>query len=183
MKAFNGDTFALEHFEKLKKDLGLKVVIETGTYHGDTTKHLAEIFPEVHTIELNQEYQNIAKNNVGDLENVSYHLGSSPEVMEQIIPEGWNPGLLIFLDAHWNDYNPLLDELKVIANKKIKPVIVIHDFKVPGKDFGFDSYAGQDYDYDWIKGLLGEIYGNEYDFYYNEEATGSQRGIIYILPR
>lgn len=184
MKAFNGDFLVMEEFIRLKEEFDLKVVIETGTYHGDTTKALADIFPEVHTIELSEDYQRIAKRNVGENENVYFHLGSSPAVMEEMIPRGWDPGLLIFLDAHWNDYNPLIDELKVIAGKKIKPIIAIHDFKVPGKDFGFDSYAGQDYDYAWIENSLIEIYGvGGFGYYYNSEAKGSQRGIIYILPK
>ncbi len=184
MKAFNGDSFVLEEFKRLKDAFDLKVCVETGTFMGDTTEVLAEIFPEVHTIEINKTYLAQAEAKVGDKSNVNMHEGSSPEKIKEIIAEGWNPGILFFLDAHWYDYCPLLDELLAIADKKIKPVIAIHDFKVPGKDFGFDSYKGQDYDFDWIKPSLDKIYGADgYSYYYNTESEGSMRGIIYIISR
>src|SRR5690606_34701363 len=97
--------------------------------------------------------------------------------------EGGGDKILFFLDAHWQQYNPLLDELKVIAEAGLKPVIVIHDFKVPFRDdLGYDSYNGQDYDYTWIQDSLHAIYGSNFTTRYNDQATGAKRGVIIIEP-
>ena len=69
--------------------------------------------------------------------------------------------------------------------KKIKPVIIIHDFFVPDKNggavFGFDKYGDQKLDLDYIKDFLNEIYGEgKYDYYYNSESDNVGQGVIYI---
>src|SRR5687767_13182602 len=150
MKAFNSDSIILEQVKNLIREFNIDQIIETGTYHGDTTKELAKLVPLVHTIEVNPAYQNTAQSNCKGVENIYWYLGSSPDVLDKQLLPGNSKNLLIFLDAHWGSYNPLLDELKAIAKHGLKPVILIHDFKVPGKDFGFDSYGGQDYDWEWV---------------------------------
>jgi hypothetical protein len=88
---------------------------------------------------------------------------------------------LFYLDAHSHIETPLLDELKAIAEAEIKPIIVIHDWKIPDRpDLGYDSYNGQDYTFEWIKPSIEAIYGDEYAYYYNNQAEGAKRGVIYI---
>lgn len=93
---------------------------------------------------------------------------------------------LIFLDAHWYK-NPLLSELHAIATHGIKPVIAIHDFKVPDHpELGYDVYAKQNitYDFAYIKESIENIYGKDgYEYHYNSEATGDKRGCIFIYPK
>ena len=94
--------------------------------------------------------------------------------------------VFFYLDAHWYNYNPLLDELKVIAKYNMnKSVIAIHDFKVPGKDFGYDKFPdGKDYAWSNIQKYIEDIYGkNKYDVMYNEKTSGVNRGIIFIIPK
>jgi predicted O-methyltransferase YrrM len=184
MKAFNGDRYILEEFKSLIKKFGIKYIIETGTYLGDTTEELAKIVGHVHTVEINPSYQKDAKEKLKGFNNIYFFLGSSPEILDKVLLPDCNPATMIFLDAHWNDYCPLIDELKMIAKHKLRPVIAIHDFKVPGKPYGYDRYNGQDYDFEWIEASLEEIYGKDgYSYYYNEMVEGSCRGIIYILPK
>jgi hypothetical protein len=90
--------------------------------------------------------------------------------------------VLLFLDAHWEASCPLLDELAAIAESGMKPIIAIHDFKVPNKDFGFDSYNGQDYTWDWIAPSIEKIYGKDFKHYYNTVAEGAKRGCVFIEP-
>jgi predicted O-methyltransferase YrrM len=181
-KAFNGDHLILEEFKKLIKNFNIKYIIETGTFEGDTTMALACIAQHVHTIEISDQYLAKAKEKLKDLANIYFYKGSSPEVLNEIL-RGAENNILFFLDAHWNSYNPLIDELKVIHKHGLKPVIAIHDFKVPGKPFGFDSYGGQDYDWAWIEESIKAIYGDEgFTYWYNSEAHGAQRGIVYIVP-
>ena len=178
--AFNRDTYILVEFKKLIKEFDVKTIVETGTYLGKTTNVLATLVDEVVTIEINKNYQKQAKEQCKKHENVKFLLGNSPIVLKQLLPLKGN--ILFFLDAHWGPYNPLIDELETIALSGMKPIIAIHDFKVPGKNFGFDAYGGQDYEWSWIAAAVEKIYGKDYQHYYNEEANGAKRGIVYIQP-
>ena len=178
--AFNRDTFLHDKFKQLVEDNSIDVVIETGTYHGVSTEAFANMDVDVHTVELNDTYFSIAKSILSKYPNVHQHKGSSPEFLAGILPTLKGKKLLIFLDAHWNG-TPLIEELQAIAASGIEPIIAIHDFQVPNKDFGFDSYNGQDYTWDWIAPHVSNIY-KSFNHYYNTEATGSRRGVVFIEP-
>jgi hypothetical protein len=89
------------------------------------------------------------------------------------------------IERHWDEYGnpdsinePLINELIIIAKNKIKPVIVIHDFKVPIY-YCDGSHIG--YTYESIESYLMNIYGETgYKYYYN--GPGADIGIIYITP-
>src|SRR4029079_12731563 len=109
---FEGDTFLKEEFEHLIKKHEIKVIVETGTYLGGTTMQLAKMVDKVYTIEINKEYLAEAKLKFAGVNNVYPFLGSSPFVLPRVIdiliPK---KNILFFLDAHWLDFNPLLQEL------------------------------------------------------------------------
>jgi len=176
---FEGDTFIRAEIEKLRDKFKIKNCIETGTQYGATTKALAEIFERVITIEADSEYLEIAKSNV-DSDNVTFVDGKS----EELLTEFNTDNVLYYLDAHGCNVGgcPLKNELEIIRDHNHRNVcIVIHDFKVPGKDFGFDAY---DYElkFEEIEDQLFEIYKDGFGYHYNEEANGANRGIIYIYP-
>jgi hypothetical protein len=94
-------------------------------------------------------------------------------------------GHFFFLDAHWNDHCPLLEELDAIAAAGIKPCIVIHDFQVPGTDFGFDRFpdSGYPFNLDAIAPRLDAIYGvGKWKRNYPTQVEGARRGWISIEP-
>ncbi len=109
-------------------------------------------------------------------------MGNSPTMLENILPT--TRGVVFFyLDAH-NPDCPLLDELSRIAKHcPDRAVIAIHDFVVPGKNFGYDSYNGHDLNFDFIKDALPAIYLKGFTYHYNDQAEGARRGIIYIEPK
>ena len=182
---FEGDLFARNKFQDIIESNGINTVVETGTYLGSTTRYFAQWADIVHTIEINKYNYEKAKSNLYDCSNVKMHFGNSSQELAKVIATlDKSQPVLFFLDAHWEDYNPLLAELKVIALAGLKPFIAIHDFKVPNKpELGFDSYKGQDYEWDWIKAGIEEIYDEGgYKVEYNSEASGAKRGIIYISP-
>ena len=179
---FEGDVFAKEKMKHIIESNGIKTIVETGTYLGSTTKWFSQWADKVHTFEVKQDHFNKAKEALKGCNNITMHLGNSAYELSKVIGD-LSDKTFFFLDAHWEDYNPLLDELKVIADSGLKPIIAIHDFKVPDHpELGFDSYKGQDYDLEWIKPSLKLIYGEDYLIKYNTEATGAKRGIIYIYP-
>jgi|10_taG_2_1085330.scaffolds.fasta_scaffold04360_9 hypothetical protein len=179
------DKYLINNFKNLIKKHNLNRLFETGTWHGLSAKIASSHIPSVHSVEVKKEFFEIAKKNNVNSSNINLYFGTSPTIMSQILEqedEGW----IFFLDAHWKEDWPLLEELKVIASKKIKPVIMIHDFFVPDENnnakFGFDTYEGQKLDLSYIKNALEEIYGeNGYTYYYSTEVALNS-GLIYIEP-
>ena len=127
--------------ESLVKKHNIKRIIETGSFKGWSTKILATFCDKVDTIEINSEYIAEAVEHLKETNNVTIHKGSSPDVMKNIISYD-EKNLLVFLDAHWEDYWPVNDELKVLYEKNVQPVICIHDFFVPGGDLIKDYSDG-----------------------------------------
>lgn len=174
---YNGDPYVDPQIAALVSKHMVQTIIETGTYKGSTSKALANWAPVV-TIELDS----VLFNETASMKNVTQFGGDSAELLPKILT-GVKEPVLFYLDAHWGNHSPLLDELKAIRGCK-RPVIVIHDFKNPDRpDFGYDSWDVGPYDYELIQPLLHEIYPDGYTHRYNQKAAGQRRGIIFIEPR
>lgn len=180
-KPFEGDTYIKNEIISLRDKFGLKHCVETGTQYGSTTLELYDIFKDVATIEADHKYFIEAAKRFHSLSICTYY-GMSQDLLKTIsVPDD----VFYYFDAHGCEVGgcPLKEELVVIATKNHKNVcIAIHDFKVPGKDFGFDTY---DYElcYEEIEPYLKNIYPNGFGYHYNELADGAKRGIIYIYPK
>lgn len=183
-EAINRDGRARRHFVRLAYRHHVETIVETGTFHGVTTEFLASLAPSVHSIEIDWRYLEIARGRLQTLENVQLHQGNSPEVLRKLLG-GLKQPLLLFLDAHWGGYCPLQDELKTAASCGVRrPVIVIHDFLVPGTDLGYDSYQGKPFDLAMVEHHLPPLYPDGYTTSYNDEtAEGARRGILYVEPK
>ena len=185
-KALNGDTFACNEFLKLRSKFNVKKIIECGSCVGGTTKWMAENFKEVITIEINEQFRNICLQRTNGLNNVNSILGDSINHLPNILQNS-KSNIIIFLDDHWLEAFPLIDELKIIKESGLIPIIVVHDCLVPNEPkLGYDSYNGLDISYSTMKPYLDSIYGeNEYDYHYNSDAESTEvkRGIIYIYPK
>ena len=181
-EAFNKDRYVLHEVKKIIKKYNIKNIFETGTYLGATTKVLSALVQNIYTVECNSSYFKKSEEFLKNCKNVKMYLGNSPEIMSKIIPN-LKGNTLFFLDAHWYNYCPLIDEIKTIEKyKKENPVLIVHDFKVPGKNFGYDSYNGQDYEYSWVEPHIKSLYSNKFTYKYNDVAEGSNRGVLYIFP-
>lgn len=178
------DNFAYEELIKLIDKFKIKRIIETGTYLGWSTKVFCELGLKIDSIEINEEFYNQAKENL-NFKNLNLRLGDSVKILSDIIEEN-EENLLIFLDSHWYEF-PLLKELEVFITKKIKPVIIIHDFFVPDENgnakFGFDSYDGKNLDFNLIENYIEKIYDSNYDYHYTSEIYNVDSGLIYIYPK
>ena len=184
--AFNEDVYLVEKFLDIKKKKKINTVIETGTYHGVTTRWLSSNFDKVYTVECNITYFEEAKNNLSGITNVSMELDDSPNFLGKIIELADDKSTIVFLDAHWYT-NPVLAELDAIKKSGKKPILAIHDFMVPDHpEFGYDSYPDQGiiYNWEWIKERIESIYGVDgYTKEYNTEATGAMRGCVFVYPK
>lgn len=210
-KAFSSDHFIAAEVKRLIDKHNIQTVIETGTYQGNTAVWFVE------NLENSMQYY------IG-IENVIEHCVNTEEAIANLpIPIGHaridfkdsskHLGLtitkakgpfLFYLDAHWGNQWPLLDELRQIAEAGIKPVIVIHDFYNPNwKEAGlgekhYDEYGGQRLDLEYITERLCDIYApitqfvtegvlvhpltTKSNIYHLTESVGSKRGCLFIEP-
>lgn len=185
MNGFESDYILRDKVKAIVKKYGIDCIIETGTYMGATTKVMAEWVKQVITIEANYTYLDSALKYLDGEDNVHCVHGDSSKILKDYIIS--DSKSMFWLDAHWQGHCPLLDELRQIADSGTKPVIAIHDFKVPDHpELGYDSYNGQDLDYGYIQAGLEAIYGvNGYTYEYNTKASegSAARGCIFVYPK
>ena len=115
--------------------------------------------------------------------NWGVHTGSSEDLLGDIVGF-YDMRSICFLDAHWGPNCPLLAELQAISAAKVKPCIIIHDFQVPGTDFGFDSMPdGRPFNMELIQPYINRIYGEVgWKHNYPMKVEGARRGWISIEP-
>lgn len=179
-QAFEGDQFIWQEITALIKKWDIRTIIETGTEYGVTTARLSCSGLPVFTIECdldkyNSRWRDLAKLGIVPL------FGYSDLLIEPILRSiPVHHRILFYLDAHSNAGSPIRGELKSIQEHCIwPPVIVIHDCKVPNRDFGHDVYDdGTELTLDYFKDLLTW----PHKFYYNDKAEGARRGVLYITP-
>jgi len=133
-------------------------LVETGTYLGASTSFMAKNFPNilVYTCEINDKNYRKSIKNLRKYKNVKIIKGNSPEFLQKMINKkllGERP--LFFLDAHWEKYWPLEEEIKIITTNCKSAVILIDDFKISDSpQFGFDKYDSKDCSLELIRHTL-----------------------------
>jgi len=85
--------------ERLIADCGLTEFVETGTFQGSTLPWASSRFRRVRTIEIRADYQEQARQRVGNLPNVEFLLGDSGVVLREVCQTLAGPALF-WLDAH-----------------------------------------------------------------------------------
>jgi hypothetical protein len=168
--AFNQSPEVASIVTYLKSHYQLQDAVETGTYEGNTTMFLSLLFDKVYSFEILESMHERSKKSLAGQENIELILGSSGKNLVPLLAKLKGRRVLFYLDAHWHDYWPLLDELKAIAKThKDQCVILIDDAYVPKfKGIPHDSYKGQRLSYDYIKATLPDIF--------------SAHTVHYILP-
>lgn len=181
---FNSAPEIGEVIQSLAKEFEIENAVETGTFLGGTTNFLSACFDEVHTIEIVEENMHKAQEHLKNKDNIYYHLGSSETVLKEILPNLEGKRTLFYLDAHWNEYWPLLDELEEIAKThKDNCVIVIDDFKVPKRrDIPFDQYGEHQCSYKYIQKKLDLVF-SYYDYYYLIPKDLGSRAKFVAFPK
>jgi len=151
----------------LAKDLILRFNIdrylETGIYHCESMKMVYDWFKErkpfipfhMMCVDNKLEHCNTALELFKDDLNVTIFCCSSEFLLHELKPIiSPNINLMIYLDAHWDDYWPLRDELKEILLYKNKPIVIIDDYKTPDREYEFDTYHGNACGTEYIRDLL-----------------------------
>lgn len=182
--AFNSAPELFPFFAALKRDYQIDTVIETGTFLGATTAGFSLLFNEVHTIEIIPDTYNAAKFNLAKFENIKCYQGSSPIVLREILPTLKGKRILFYLDAHWESYWPLLDEILEIAKThENNCIIVIDDFKVPGRgDIPYDTLGPYECSHEYVATNLNKVF-SDYSYHYLIPNWTMSRAKFVAIPR
>jgi hypothetical protein len=141
---FNGQTgrqrLVLEILDKVRPD----AVIETGTFRGITTEWFANHFAgPLFSCEVDRMYLIQAQHRLGRFGNVNlFHADSREFLRERIAALPARSRVLFYLDAHWKDDLPLVEELRIITGSDLRWVVMIDDFEVPfDEGYSYDDYG------------------------------------------
>lgn len=190
------DAFIKARVLQIIKEQKIEVVIETGLAEGWSTLEFCKMVPFVIGIDIRPESVRTTETRLkgAGLSNYRLITGSSDSILSGLreeFPSHMHENTLYFLDAHCNGpiycdgYWPLPAEIHAIP--KGKGILVFHDFKTPGKDFGYDRYDfnGQvvDFDYDVVKPMLDAWSPTHRVEYMNHiDRNSSYRGVGFIFP-
>ena len=118
-------------------------IIETGTFLGISTKHLAGHAVPVHTVEVEPRYFHLARLNLRRMANVTVHCGRSLEALRLLGSDGGIRRPLAYLDAHWLKDLPLKEEVQYVLSRWDDVLVVVDDCRVPeDAGYGYDVYDG-----------------------------------------
>jgi hypothetical protein len=141
-EAFHNDAITLKAIDLILTSFKPTSFAETGLFQGDTTRFMAHDYPDlsIHSFEINQEFYNHCKIKLSGYPNIHLHLGSSDKALkEALLKQELGNRPLFYLDAHWYDYWPLQDEVRLIGEHLNEAVMFIDDFEVPQHpEFSFD---------------------------------------------
>lgn len=182
--AFCGDTFLQDTFAELVQEHKPDIILETGTYLGDTTVFLASFGLPVLTVEIEPASHTVALAKFNELPNITAVLGDAASALEDRFDDLVDKKILAFIDAHWRQDKAAERELAVLSRLTHKPVILVHDFYVPGTDFGYDSHDGHRYDLESFCWHFDLIYGKgKWNHRYNTQASGLKRGVVILTAK
>lgn len=160
-----GDLVMRKLLKFLVGECNISFIIETGSYKGHTTTLFGEMFPhlKVYSCEIDPENYLDAKINTHKFKNIKIYNISSNLFLKEILNKkeiGSKP--LFFLDAHWLDFWPLEDEMKIIGKMTKEAIIIIDDFKIPNETrYEYDDYKDKECSIDMINPNLKK--GNNYN--------------------
>jgi predicted O-methyltransferase YrrM len=127
------------------REHGLRILVETGTYTGETAWAFRREFDRIDTIEVEPALARLARIRFARTSSVHVHQGDSARVLPQILSSLDRPALF-WLDAHphtdrsANDAPvPLVAELTAIAAHPVRGhIVLVDDMRLMGSA-GFPS--------------------------------------------
>jgi hypothetical protein len=131
--------------KKWQRITGCRLFVETGTFRGDTTLAMADVFDRCWTIEIDRVLYERAIERFAGRDNITAIHGDSETRMAGILNEIASP-TIFWLDGHYSGGStgrgvrdsPILNELKLIFEHPIKEhVILIDDAR---QFLGIDGY-------------------------------------------
>lgn len=134
-------TFSLDPslVDALKIELELSILVETGTFKGDTIDLHQSSFDKIFSVELSEALWSDAVKRFQHIEHIQILYGNSQDKLRELVAELKSTGVLYWLDAHWCVASdtagelsqcPLLEELQAIGRLNAESVVLIDDARL-----------------------------------------------------
>jgi len=136
----------LRQIKALARRCGAKMMIETGTYLGNTAMRCSSLFDRVFTIELDPALYQQASRYLAPRKNVECIEGDGLKMLPAILARADVSNVLVFLDghfsmgltAHGDVAEPACLEVEVLAKYQDKIAgVIIDDFRTFGSAAGY----------------------------------------------
>ena len=184
------DEYLLKDTLNLKEKYNIDTLVESGCYYGWTLREIHDKFQKIYSCDINQNFINDAWDyikkddvNAGSNIEISYMDGASH--LEHLYKNKKidNKNFILFSDGHEKGQTSELDELEVMIEYGLKPIIIYHDFKNPNhNEFSYDVFDVGDNDIELVKPKLDECFGkNNYELQYNDNSSQNV-GYLIIIP-
>lgn len=164
---------------------GITTVVETGIDKGGSTMLFSDMVPTVIGIDNDPNKIAIVATSLQarGISNVRLIEKNSPDALRELVDEGLDISRTLFLlDAHWQAYWPLRDEVNAIPRGE--GVLVMHDARVPGcPNLGVDEYNGQELSYEYLQDVLTDWSPMHVIEYNDDTAEVPRRGVMYVFPQ
>jgi hypothetical protein len=176
---FNGQEFRQKIFMELVGKLGFSMIVETGTFRAVTTQymHMKSGLP-VYTAEVDPRIFGYARTRLRKDHGVVLFNKDSRDFLRQLIDDQLleHKEVFFYLDAHWGEDLPLLEEIQIIFENVPGAVVMVDDFKVPGDDqYGYDDYgAGKSLSLEYLAPAIGKY---ELSAFFPAQRAGMETGV------
>lgn len=182
---FNGQKFRQLIFFDLLYHFPIKALVETGTFQGTTTALFTATSLPVFTAELHPRYFSYAKMRfLFNRTRIQLFQGDSRSFLRKLSADQTVPkeDVFFYLDAHWHDDLPLLEEIEIIFSEWKRPIVMVDDFHVPNTDYKFDDYGEKKtLNLDYIDPVVSSqnisVFFPTAD---SSEETGARRGCVVL---
>lgn len=186
VRPMNGQRNRLRTTFLLSEILKPEYAIESGSYLGTTTQYLVGLASKkTFSIEINKEFSEVAKKRLESdisVDRVEILDGNSaselPKILQNIDPNTSN--VFAYLDAHWLEHIPLLEEIQSLLDWGGDFIAVIDDFFIPDDlGYGYDLYEKHRVDISHVpsSGEISVWIPSEN----SKLETGARRGTAYVI--
>ena len=159
-------------------------IVETGTYIGNTTGWFAQFNAQVYSSEISKPLFYVAKQRLSKFNNVNLVRCDCRKLLNDLKDSDVvNKCTFLYLDAHWLDDLPLLEEIDIIDSNWEDYIIMIDDFQVPNDEgYNYDNYGvNRPLNYSYIKDI---IEANSINVFFpnvpSAKETGYKRGYAFL---
>ncbi len=175
----NGQTARCQAVREIVSHCRIEQIVETGTNLGDSADWFAQMGLPFFTSEIKPHWSEFSRLRLQKYKNANVVEGRSTDLIKRLAADHSRCSLRTFfyLDAHWQKYLPLRNEVELIADRFPKSVTMIDDFQVPDDPgYRFDDYGpDQRISLEYLRPL-----NKEFSIFFpstaSHEETGRRRG-------
>jgi predicted O-methyltransferase YrrM len=176
---FNGQAVRRRTIDLLVREFSPDAMIETGTFLGFTTRHIAAYGLPTYTVEVSPRFRYAARYALRDLDNVTLIWGDSAVALRRLAEQRKLERPFAYLDAHWEEDVPLQAELDCLLANWEDVVVAVDDFRVPADPgYAYDIYGGVPLSLEEL--ALPPTTTVAYPAVAAIDESGSRRGTLYL---